>query len=605
MKRILLIVIAMLLLAGCGKEAIPVGEVPSTEVPNPKGYMTEPQIFVGSGHQYKSEGWSGGDAVEMKDNSIELQGVSFNISIIFQGSIPQDKFIEAVRVEGFEDKADITIIPSEGKTVFYGNYTGIVPNKTYKLIISKDITDIEGKTLKTDIQKEILLKPDVAASYTLVGAQGIYKDLGRYATVDQYAVGSMNLSPEPKVIEVDFSASVDQKSVEDSIKQGFDNKELKYSFEWSNSKKLILKVNGFMSGEGTPYVVSMSIAKDTEGNPVYGNLYFLTSKSNYLGAIDIKAKKDSVLYKFADKRYMTIQNPRINDSIILDDTEAKYLFNMTTKSFAKIDINREYSLGIPTLSFVYSYLDSNTMIMLNTIDGTIISYSTLDGSSKELFALPIEIIKSNVIEISASPDGSKIAVAYETLPPGVQDKHDFIIDVFDKSGNSIYTGKNLFLPRFNELFGSTANIKWLNKENLLLEDNISADNQIDLNVISINIETGKKSLVAEHAFRPAVFQGENLIKVESFEEFGAEGRSIDIIKNGKKIKNFKAGPFLYDNFYFSDENTVIYNENDKILVYYIDKGKSEVLGNGYIIGLSEDSSKVYYMTNHKMLYYID
>jgi hypothetical protein len=599
MKKILLIMLSIILLAGCSKPA----DI-AVDVPNPKGYMTEPQILISSGHQYKEESWMEGD-IELNEGSVVLQGDSFHISVIFQGVVSEDNLKEAIRVEGFEGTPEANINIHEGKTVYYTGYRGIESNKHYKLTISKDIADSDGKTLKADIQKDIMLKPDVTALYTLVGQQAVFKNLGRYATVDDYAVGSMNLTPDPKVFEVDFSAPVDQGSVEESIKQGFENKGLKYKFEWSNPQKLVLRVDGFKSGEAVPYVVSMSSAKDLEGSPVYGNLYFLTSKPNYLGEIDLKAKKDSILYKFPDKSYMTIQNPKINNSIILDDTETKYLFNMSAKTVSKIDISREFTVGIPSLSFVYSWLDSDNMLLLNKADGTVISYSTADGSSTKLFTLPVEIIKSNIIEITASPDGSKIAVVYETLPPGQMDKHDFIIHVFDIKGESIYKGENQFMPRFLELFGSAANIKWLDNETMVLEDNLFTADKQDYNVISIHIKTGIKTLIAEHAFRPAVFEGGSLIKVESFKEFGMSDRSIDFIKDGKKIKSFQAGNFLYDNFHFSDENTVIYNENDKIRMYHIDNGKTEVLGNGYIIGLSAEGSKVFYMTNHKMLYYID
>jgi hypothetical protein len=316
-------------------------------------------------------------------------------------------------------------------------------------------------------------------------------------------------------------------------------------------------------------------------------------------------KKDSVLYKFPDKRYMTVQNNKINNSIILDDTASKYVFNITIEKQEKININSEYTAGIPSLSFIYSWLDSDTMVLLNKADGKVNSYSVKDGGSKELFTLPKEIKESSIIEISASLDGSKLAVAYETLPQGDYSKHDFIINVFDMKGNSIYKSENQFIPRFQELFGSVANIKWIDSDTIVLEDNLFANDKQDYNVISINTKTGKKSVIAEHAFRSAVFPGKDLIKVESFKEFGVGERSIDILKNGKKIKSFKAEPYLYDNFHFFDENTLIYNENDKILIYYIDKGKSEQIGSGYIIGLSKDSSKLYYMTNHKMLYYID
>jgi hypothetical protein len=602
MKKIMLIIITILLLAGCSKTVDTVPP-PPIDVPNPTGYMTEPQILLSSEHRYKEESWLSED-IELKDSSIVLQGDSFFATIIFQGSISEEKLRAAVKVEGYTGEQEVSITPSEGKTVFYGSYRNLEKNKPYKLLISKDIVDAEGKTLKADIQKEITLKADTTALYSLITSEGSYYGLGWHSIFDIYAVANMNLSPDSKTFIVDFSAEVNTASVEQSITQNLSN-DAKCTFQWNNPKKLTLKIEN-LEGEGaTPYVVSMMSAKDSEGNPIYGDLYFVTDQANKLGSIDIMTKKDSVLYNFPDKRYDIVQSGKISNTIILEDAVTKYIFNMTTKKREKIDVSGEYFAGIPNINLIYSWLDSDRIVLLNKADGKIISYSTKDGSSKEMFVLPAEIVKNYIFEISASADGSKLAIAYETLPPGDYSEHDFIINVFDIKGNSLYKGVNLFMPRFLELFGSTANIKWLDSDTLVLEDNLFANDKQDYNVISINTKTGEKSLIAEHSFRPVVFQGKDLIKVESFKEFGVGERSIDIIKSGKKIKSFKAGSFLYDNFHFFDENTLVYNENNKIFVYYIDKGKSVQIGNGYIIGLSEDGSKVYYMTNHKMLHYLD
>ncbi|MDF2531152.1 MAG: hypothetical protein K0Q65_733 [Clostridia bacterium] len=604
MKKLIFLVVIILLLAGCSK-TIDI-ETAAPDVPNPNGYMTEPLIFVSSGHQYKQEGWSE-ESVEIIENNIELQGTSFSINIIFEGSIAEDKFKEAVMVEGFEEEAAISIIPSEGKTVFYGNYTGITANKPYKLMISKDIADSEGKTLKNDIQKEIMLSPDTTALYTFASSEGSFGGLGWQNVADAFAVGNMNWSPDPKTIIVDFSAEVDAASVEQSIRESFSDKNIKFNFDWNNTKKLTLKLENFKGGDPEPYMISMVHAKDLEGNPVYGNLFFTTSKHNYLGSIDMMDRKDSVVYKFPDRRFMTVQSHKINDNIILDDTEAKYVFNITGKTSSKIDINRDYILGIPDLSFKHSWLDSSTIIMVARTDGTIVSYSTIDGSSTELFALPIEIVKSNIIDISASPDGSKLVVIHETMNPETYgwNKYGFHISVFDMSGNHLQRFDDVFKPRFMEIFGAVSDIQWLDNETLILEDNISSENQLDYNIISVNIKTGKKTLIAEHAFKPVVLTGKDIIKLESSKDFNTGEGSIEILKNGKKAVGFQKEAYQYNNFFFADENTLIYNENDKILAYDIDKGKSEVLGNGYIIGVTENGSKVYYMTNHRMLYYID
>jgi|GEM_PF-5053580 len=604
MKKLLWILIAMFLFVGCSKGAQPGTETPAPEGPNPKGYMAEPQIIIGNGHQYKQESWIG-ESVELRGESIQLQGNSFNINIIFEGSVPADKFKEAVKVEGYDAEMVVDIIPSEGKTAYYANFTSTTVNKPYKLIISKDIMDSEGKTLKADIEKTITLKADTTALYTVIGRESTYNGLGWQQIIDAFAVGNMNWSPDPKTIVVDFSAEVDQASVENSIKIGLSDKTVKYSVEWDNDKKLTLKLEGLKAGEPEPYLISMAYAKDLNGNPVYGNLYFVTSKHNTLGSIDIKGKKSTEIYKFPDKRYMAVQSSRIGNHIILDDTEVKYVFDMTGKKVSDMTALKEYTRGIPSLSFTYTWLDNSTVVLVNKDNGKVIRYSLPDGKSEDLFTLPEHIIKSHIIEISASPDGSKLALAYEILPAVEPAKHDFMLSIFDLSGKSLYIGENVFMPRFLELFGSVANMGWMDNSTLILEDNISKENQMDFNVISVNIQTGNKTIVAEHAFKPVVLKGTGLLKVESFKDFGEPGRSIDILKNGSRIKSFKAESYQYDNFFFSNENTLVYNEGEKIFAYYIDKGKSEQLGKGYIVGLSEDGSRILYMTNHRMLYYID
>lgn len=609
MKKILLLIITIFLLSGCNKAvdtSVPPVDIPPIDIPNPNGYIIEPQILINSEHRYKQESWVS-ENVELKDSSMTLQGDSFFATIIFQGSISEEKLREAIKVEGYSGEVEATITPSEGKTVFYGAYRNLDKNKPYKLIISKGIADAEGKTLKVDIQKEIIMKADTTAIYTLVGVDGIYKHLGRYSTPDEYDVGNMNLTTGPKRIKVEFSDEVDSVSTENSIKDGLKNKALKVGFTWADTKTMEIMLEGFEYGKDEPCAISMNTAKDKNGNSIYGNLYFVVGKANALKVVDIKSRISMLITQFADKRYMAVQSERIAGTVVIDDTLSKSVYNMNIPQTKRIDVDDaggQYLPGIPGINFIYSWLDSDNLILLDRNTGSILSYSTVQGSSKELFKLPKDLIKANIIEIAISPDKDKLAVAYETLPPGEQDKHDFVIGVFNMSGKSIYKGDNLFMPRLRELFGSTVNMKWLDNESLALEDNVTKENQFDFNIININVNTGNKTVMVPHAFMPVVLPGKNLMKVESFKDFGIES-SIDIIKNGKKIKSFKAKPYQYDNFIFADENTLIYNERDALMVYYIDKGRSEMLGNGHIIGLTEDGSQVYYMTNYRDLYYID
>lgn len=606
MKKLVWLIVLLLLFTGCSKPNDTAGEAAPVNAENPKGYIAEPQIYISTAHQYKTESWTG-EQTELQDRSIMLQGDSFFVDMILEGSYDEEKLKEAVKVEGFSGAPEVSVYKLEVKTVLNIRCREIEHNKTYKLIVSKNIEDTEGKTLKADIEKEIRLKPDTTAIYSLYGAVGTYRDLGAVNIIDGLDVGSMNLTPAPKTISVEFSAAVDKQSVEQSIIQGLQDKELKYSFQWNGDKKLLLELKDFRKNEDEIYAISMSNAKDAEGNAIYGSLYFAVGKEHVLGAIDIKSKSDTVLKRFIDKRYMVVQSPSIDRSIVIDDVEVKSVYDIPSDSISEIQADSEYIRGVPGYSFGHSWRDSGNLILLDRSTGDLLSYSVDEGTSQKLFTLPADIDKHLIMDISVSPDGKMLAAAYQKINPGVSydmNNTDFYIDLFDMNGKLLYKLEKLYKARAIEAFGFIADIQWLDNENIVMEDNISSETKRDYNVIKIDIKTGKKSVIAEHAYKPLVLPGRNLLKVESFDDIGSDKGSIDIIKNGSTIRSFAASTYEYSSFFFADENTMIGNHLDEIVVFHIATGSSEVIGRGYIVGLSKDRSKVYYMTNYKMLYYI-
>lgn len=606
MKKVICLIAVLLLLAGCSKSNTDIGTAAPADTPELKSYMSEPQILISPGHRYKEESWLG-DEVEFKDSTLTMTGDSFYITIIFQGSLEADKLKAAVSVEGFKGTPEINVIKSEGKTVLYTGYRDIENNKQYKLIISKSLEDIEGKTLKADIEKEIKLGSDTIAIYSIWGTEAASGNLGTYTIMDANAVGSLNLSPSPKNIAIDFSTAADKQSVEQSITEGLQGKGVKCSFKWNNGKRVLLALDGFKGGEDENYAISMDKAKDAEGKPIYGSLYFVVGKANWLGSIDIKSRSNTVLKKFVDKRYMVVQSPSIDKAIIIDDTEAKSVYNLQSEIINKIQAKREFTIGIPSLSFLYSWRDSENLILLDSITGDILSYSMLDGISTELFNLPIEIVKGNIMDIAVSPNDRMLAVAHEISAPGEayeEGSAKFCISIYDMKGKLLYKVENQFRARYIEVFGPIADLQWLDNENIVLEDNLSTESRLDYKVVGINIKTGNKSLIAEHAYKPVTMPEKGLIKLERAKDFGSGEGSIAIIKNNKVQRSFEKKLYECSNFFFADENTMVYNHNNDIVVYNIDTGKSEVLGDGYIIGVSKDGSKLYYMTNYKMFYYI-
>jgi hypothetical protein len=445
MKKLVWLVMLLFLLAGCSKQADKIGAAPAADNENPKGYMAEPQILLSSMHQYNGESWLD-EQVELKDSSFQSSGDGLSVSIIFQDGLDEGKLKDAVMLENFSGTPEISFFKDQSKTILYANYRNLENNKKYSLIISNKLENKEGKTLKAAIKKEITLKADTTAKYAVIGTEGIYPALGRHTVVDSYAVGSMNLSSESKTVSVDFSGEVDSKSVEQSVYNSLQGRGLKYSFEWKSPQSLLIRLDRFKNGEDSPYCISMAAAKDIDGNPIYGDLYFLTDKANWLGSIDLKGKSDAALHKFPDKRYMAVQDPNIGNSIILDDTEAKYIFNTGTKKTEKIDLDIEFTLGIPEVKFLHSWISSNEILLLNRATGQLINYSTLDGSSKELFKIPTDMLTGNLMGMSLSPDGNKLAIAREEGSSNIY--------VFGMNGKQLYKGADIYKPRAVEALGS-------------------------------------------------------------------------------------------------------------------------------------------------------
>lgn len=606
MKRILAMLLIVFLLAGCSKAAEPVIVPEAQAAPNPAGYMVPPQILVSSSHQYKEEGWLEKET-EFTQDQIVLQGSSLHVTMVFYGDIIGTKLKQAIVLEGFEGTPEMDIYTKDEKTVFYGAYRNLVPDKTYKLMISKSLSDAKGKTLEADIQKEITLKKDTTALYTLAAASGTYSNLGNHVTIDPFAIGDMNLTPDLKRITVDFSEEADRISVEKSILEGMD-KHIDVSFDWKSGKLLELTLKGFPREEDTLYSISMNTAKDLKGNSIYGDLFFRVGPSNQLGCIDMASKKNTVLKTLPDKRYMILQSDKIGERILLDDTKRKYSYHLSSGKFTDMtpgDAEAQYIGGIPGYSFLHSWLDSDRILLYDRASGELLSYSLSKNVPQKLFTLPETIQNCNIIELAASPDKELVAMAYETQPASETEPHEFYLKVFNLSGQSIYESKNQYMPRFMELFGATLSLQWQDKDTLIMEDNISKEGQQDYNVISVNIKTGDKRVLAEHSFMPKVLKDSQLVKVESFADFYDGHRSINLLKDGKNLASFKSQAYPYENFFFVDSDTLVYNEQEKIWAYHIIQGTKEQIGKGYITGVSEDGGKVYYVTNHKMLYYID
>jgi hypothetical protein len=122
--------------------------------------------------------------------------------------------------------------------------------------------------------------------------------------------------------------------------------------------------------------------------------------------------------------------------------------------------------------------------------------------------------------------------------------------------------------------------------------------------VKINIENGKKETLIKGAVTPAALPGKDMVVANRYNNTDYGLSEYVIISGGKEAGTIKWKPYSTDqavlcsNIQFTDDDHLVFNRNDDLVLYTISQKKEETICKGTIVGLSQDRSRVYFMTNY-------
>lgn len=564
------------------------GAIINEDKPNPKvnegpvnngtgtfQYIPRPEITVDAIHKYAE--W---DKVDVKESSIKIAAQYFGLNIIFNRTIKAGDVQKLITVKGcsiyqfdFINSSTIHILCTEG-----------IPGRTYTLVISKGIEDLIGHSLKEDIKVDVTVCEDPVAHYTLLGSDEVYN-------MEPFMQGyPAYLTPYKKIFVMDFTKEMDRKSVEDSISGDSSLKDTACSFKWLDNKRLELTLQELKADQ--EYSINVLAARDVEGFKALGNLNFQTSEPNSIGCIDIFTKQDTVIKEIQDRLFMPYGSTNIGSCILFDDTYKRYMLDISSRKVKSIPLSANYRPYI-------GWLEDKSLLYYNPDDKSLYIYSVADGSVKVICSLSFLPENKMVRMISISPDKKKAAIISCINEYGLGGPAD--VYILSTGGQLLSTFKNIanmrsFMPGYDIL-----DMSWKDNSTLMIE---SASGTLDINsydILEINVETGKKKIYVENAIRPLTLPEKDLMLVQKWT--GNESIGYKIIFKGNesgtipfKTSKHPEGSTL-GNFYFLDENRLVFNRDDDIVLYDINKKTEDILGRGIIIGISDDRSRLYYMSN--------
>ncbi|MEW6624095.1 MAG: hypothetical protein AB1420_13360 [Bacillota bacterium] len=199
-----------------------------------------------------------------------------------------------------------------------------------------------------------------------------------------------------------------------------------------------------------------------------------------------------------------------------------------------------------------------------------------NSETKVLFTIPSDISKKHqVYDVKLSPDKNKIAV---TIP------NPMSLYVFSLEGETFYKGEGIADTVTRNNGTESIYLQWLNEHTVIFQDY--------RDIVKLDIETGMKEMLIKDAQEPVVCPDSSLMVVKRHIDRSNTYFLFDEIKK----KEITLGTDL-DNIYFINKNKLIYNEGDKIILFDTALSTKEMVGNGHIIGISPDGSKVYYVND--------
>lgn len=554
--------------------------------------IPRPKIVIKTMYLYANEQWDG-EFYDLKGSSATLTGDEFHLSIKFDRPMNEESVMKGIQLIGHKDP--IMRSYTKGSSEALASFKNVQIGKDYTLLIAKTVKDESGNTLKNDIKIKLTFKEYTKASYSMIGEEGTYTKLQNKPGVDPADVGQMHITASPKRFVVDFSNEVNRTSVEKSLTLGLeraqrenhDTAKVATKLKWLNNRKLQIDMSGFPTGREAVYTITMESAVDEDGYRIVGDLTFATAEANRIGYIDVESKKETTIVELKDHRYMIYPNPNVQDYIIMDNGQERFVYNLRRKS-----------LGITLTEQIYFYaprmdwFSSDTLLLYRPNDREMKRLSLRDGTWTTVTSLAFLGDYPQVAGFSLSPDKKKFVVFADG-----DEKDDRLYDmmIYSIDGKLLLHVKDFVKVLGREAIGPYLYHGWIDNRYIVAEESVY---QVGRTLVALDTATGTKKAYLKSGSEPAALPGKNLLRY--FRE--QDGRYM-FVKNGQSI-DLKYPDVFTKNHFFIDESRVVFNRGDQIILYDLDKRSETILGKGYIFGTSADRKRVYYVTNFRELLFV-
>lgn len=539
------------------------------------------RVIIASRYDERYEMYPG-ETFEVTAPSVKTYGDWLTLELDFKCLMDRDSVNRAVKITG-TNFIGVGCFDYGNKTQAHYTMIKVKPGQSYQLIIgamkTRNGSDSAGATIN------IQMADYPVATFSLLGADGMYTNLDTYNARNLWDVRDLHITDSPKTFNINFSKAVEQKSVEKAILAGLKPGEFaktspKCQFNWVSAQKLRLTMEGFE--DGAPYKITFFGAKDSEGMQVVGELAFVPDKANSLGYIDILTGQNQVIKEFLDKRFMALKMPTVGRWVVLNNVEEQFIFDLEEKQSVRSFPLQEPRYARDTLA----WYDGDNLYAKDVQNNNLVHYSLTDN---KLSQITLSEEGEYFDKLCFAPDRERILLGSLGC-----------LQMITSDGTPL-TNYNVEHPHdwnFNDYLQFYDNKTAMFQEEGYIFDKKEKREVRTITIYTLDLVTGEKVEVANGYRDPQVLVGKDMFVAQSLKDKG----NLTLFR-GKEQILLPHGKVGITNFRFIDETQAVFNRGNDICLYRFTDHTEKVIGQGSIFGLSNDGSRVYYLTNEKDMYF--
>ena len=570
------VMFAFLLLAGgcsrIGPSQDPIANVPVEKAPLHLDSAELRPIILG--------GEISGASYPLQDGKILAVASSFYLDLIFNDALYPEQIQAAVQFRG---PAEVDSLVSQPDSATKGSdhiiriFVGTAPSGIYQIAVSSTLSGKNTLSMLEPVSISLHLDNQTEGSFFLLDSSGFPRPINYEECRNGLAV-----SDTAKTFIIQFNQDVNQVSIQDSILSGLKEQPAIAAFSWLTPRQL--RVNLTQLQTGMSYHLLLSQGIDNNGNGILGACYFRTGKASNIGVIQLATDEMIMLYQFSEERFSGVRTQSIpNRALLQTGSSLTFCFGLGTKQLSALPSLR-YDLAIPQSYREPVWADYDHLFGFNAQDNSISLVSVPDRVVDPVFTLP-----EKPMECRLSPNGRILAVAFRASTESR--KVDLmLIDVQKKT--LLHHIRAFAQPYITSAGYSAINLTWSSNDAFLYVDNddilrayLSASGQV----------MDRKNTIEKDSRILDYIPDEDLLLCKPV---AGDPDSLYLVQDNKS-QRLRDIPASKQDFYcvLLDEDTVLFQNGDRIYRYSITEQAPELIGSGLMLGISSARDKAYYMVN--------